>query len=355
MKLFNFEKKTSEPKKRITSYDNYGGEFIESSGVESKQFYPECILESKEQLPKFLYRGVKQKGPIYNIDTALNSLKEINPNEDSIVNWQTESLSTTEDRNVAFSYALEGELANKLDIIYKDGSVVFQFLRQEMGRWLLDHYPERFVDISEEGEVSINWEKAKTEALKLLDEQIKVARTNLNNDKNIIEYNRNKYLEMGDEEGINNDSYVNIVKQNINDIEASLSEESIKKYKESISRMNSENVIFKVGDEIKDITLGYLFELKPKDQVRVATRKSVDDFMKHHNIYTVISSGTAKTGSPKEKLTNLMRDAGYHGIDKESEEKEIGFFNPEDLKPVFGLEIKIINGKLVAEKHILDK
>lgn len=340
MKFFNFEKKGKKP--IGTNYQNYGGEFVDDNSL---PFNPEFILENKENLPKFLYRGVKRKGKIDNFEVAVKSLKEINKEEDSIVNWQTESMSTTADKNVAFSYALEGESANKLDLYNENGNRVFEFLNQNMGRWLLDHYPEKFVVISEDGTVDIDWEKAKKVALKILEEQTELSKKFLiqekENLKNSIEHN---------DEGM-----INYLNKQIKEKEEKISEENIKKYKELIENMNSDSVQFRIDGEKKDVSLGYLFELEPQDQVRVATRDSVENFMKHHNIEKIIAPGKAEEGSQKEKLTNLMKDAGYHGIDKNSEEKEIGFFNPQDLNTIFGLEIKIINGKLKVEKHILNK
>lgn len=351
MKFFNFDKKENKPKINQT-YDNFGGEFVDDN---SWQFNPEYILESKENLPKFLYRGVKNKGSINNIDTALESLKKINNSEDSIVNWQTESMSTTEDINVAFGYALEGELANKLDIRFKDGSKVFKFLNQNMGRWLLDNYPEKLISISEIGEVNIDWEKAKIIALEILDEQTVISNRWLENNKISLGASIEKYSPKYGPSALEEDYGIKDLRKNIREGEERTAEENINKYKDLISKMNSENIEFRIDDEIKNATLGYLFELEPKEKVRVATRKSVDNFMKHHNINVVITPGIAKKGSSKELLTNLMKDAGYNGIDKNSSEKEIGFFNPEDLKPIFGLEIKIINGKLVTENHNLNK
>jgi hypothetical protein len=340
MKFFNFEKK--ERKQIIKNYQNYGGEFFDDNSL---PFNPEFILEKKENLPKFLYRGVKRKGKIDNFEKAVESLQEINKEEDSAVNWQTESMSTTADRNVAFSYALEGEIANKLDLYYKNGDKVFEFLDQNMGRWLLDHYPEKFVVISEDGTLNIDWEKAKKIALKILEEQTELRKKFLVQEKENLK-NSNEY---------NDEKMIKFFQNKVKELEEKISEKNIEKYKESIESMNSDSVQFRIDGKIKDVCLGYLFELEPQDQVRVATRDSVEKFMKHHNIEKIITPGKAEEGSQKEKLTNLMKDAGYHGIDKNSEEKEIGFFNPQDLNTVFGLEIKIINGKLKVEKHILNK
>jgi len=340
MKFFNFEKKGKEADKK--NYQNYGGEFFDDNSL---PFNPEFILMKKENLPKFFYRGVKNKGIINNFEKAVESLKEINKSEDSIVNWQTESMSTTDDKSVAFSYALEGEIANKLDLYYENGDKIFEFLNQNMGRWLLDCYPVRLVDISEEGNIEIDWEKAKTEAFKILKEQTELRKKFLTQEKESLR-NSIKHKD---------DRMIRFCQDKIKELEERSSEENIEKYKKLIENMNTKNVQFRIDGKIEDVSLGYLFELEPKETVRVATRDSVEDFMKHHGIEKYINPGKAEIGSAKEKLTNLMKEAGYHGIDKNSEEKEIGFFNPEDLKTIFGIEIKIIDGKLKIEKHILNK
>lgn len=340
MKFFSFEKK---PKIEKKNYANFGGEFVDDNNW---QFGPECILESKENLPKFLYRGVKKKDSIDSFEKAQDSLKKVNNSKDSLVNWQTESMSTTPDKEIAFSYALEGKTVDKLDLYNNSGSRIFEFLNQNMGRWLLDHSPEKFVNIPEKGEIDINWEKVRADALKILKEQTESMKIFLNKTRENFQKAKN----------YENNKIIDFYKKQIEKIENQISEESIKKYTRLIEEINSENIQFTIDDKPANVVLGYLFELEPKDKVRVATQESVLNFMKHFNFNdSFIEPGVLGEKSQKGKLTSFMKKAGYGGIEKNNWEKEIGFFNPEDLNPILGLEIKIINGRLKIEKHFLKK